>query len=88
MEKIRLAVILLVIVVVALAFLGAPEGAFDFVEGLFASMFTSLVLTVVAGSIITAFFGDSLNFPLLGINGITITAFAVATFLLKLLLFN
>jgi hypothetical protein len=88
MEKIRLAVIVFVIVIVALALLRAPDGVFDFAEQLFASMFVGLVLTIVAAAIVTAFVGDSFNFPLVSIYGITISAFAVATFLLKLFLFN
>lgn len=91
-DKLRLIIYLIALVAVIGAFLGIPTHITELAIQWLVSVFIGLVFSLVAGSLVEAFTGDllktiTLTIPIKGFN-ISISAFAIATFIVKVWLFG
>lgn len=92
-NKLRLIILLIVLVVVAGAFLGIPQDWTNQIVQWLISAFTGTVFSMVAASFVEAFTGDLLKKILITIEitdeiKFSISLFAIATIIVKYWLFH
>lgn len=91
-ENIKRLIYLLVIAVITLSLLGAPQGFIDFVVSLFTSAIVGAVTSLVAATMLEAFTGDALKKILIPVQigpfQFSISLFLIATVILKFLIFR
>jgi len=92
-DKLNLIIVLIVIVAIVGAYLGLSTEAINQVIEWLISIFIGILLSSVAGSLIEAFTGNLLkkiflNIPIYGKFKVSISAFAITTFVVKVLLFG
>ena len=92
-DKTKLILLVIILVAVGGSYLGLSTDTINWINELLISMLIGLFLSAVVGSIIEAFTRDFLktiflNIPIFGDFSISISAFAIATFIVKVWLFG
>lgn len=92
LDKSRMIIYAIILVAVVGAFLNVPSWLTNSVIQWLVGAFVGLIFSIVAGSLVEAFTGDllkkiALNIELHGLE-FSITAFAIATFIVKIWLFG
>lgn len=91
-NKLKLIIYAIVVIAIVGAFLNIPASLTNTAIQWLVGAFAGLVCSIVAGSLVEAFTGDllkkiALNIEIYGL-GLSITAFAIATFIVKIWLFG
>lgn len=92
-EKLKLIILIIVFVAIIGTYLGLSSGTINWIIEWLISIFIGLLLSAVAGSLVEAFTSNFLkviflNIPIYGDFSISISAFTIATFIVKILLFG
>lgn len=92
-DKLKLIIIVVIIVAIVGTYLGLSSGTINQIIEWLISIFIGILLSAVAGSLVEAVSGNILktiflNIPIHGDFSISISAFAIATFAVKVLLFG
>jgi hypothetical protein len=92
-DKVRIILYVIILVAIAGAVFGLSQNLTNWIIGLLVSILIGVVLSAVAGSIVEAFTGDFLKKIFLNVNiygdfSISISVFAIVTFIVKISLFG
>jgi len=91
-KKVELLVYLIIVVVLLTAFFNIPESVTNWIVQLLVSAIIGSIFSLVAGAVVEAFTGDLLKTIALTISigslKFSVTAFAIATFIVKIWLFG
>lgn len=91
-EKLKLILYVIIVVVVVGALLGISAETIEKIVELLVSIFIGVLLSMVAGSLVKAFTGNTLKMILIPINikgfKFSISVFVIVTFIVKVLLFG
>ncbi|MBE3122656.1 MAG: hypothetical protein IMZ58_10695 [Thermoplasmata archaeon] len=92
-DKLTLIIIVIIIVAIVGTYLGISSGTINQINGWLISIFIGFILSTISGSLVEAVSGDILktiflNIPIYGDFSISISVFAIATFIVKVSLFG